>query len=118
MAQPTYGIDRSKLESGFNKGVSRATANGLKENDIKNDRDILLDKIQEIMEKISSEEDKAGETRFKWSRRGTEHAAEDITIFEMAWRNERPWNPLAMKDEEIESYLRAFGDDGNCWSHD
>jgi hypothetical protein len=118
MAQSAYGIDRSKLESGFNNGVARAKANGLPEKDITKDRDVLLDKIQEIMEKISAEEQKQGKAKYKWSQRGAEHAAEDITIFEIAWRQERTASPLAMTDEEIESYLRAFRRYGNCWSHD
>ena len=42
---------------------------------------------------------------------------ENITVFEMAWRTERPRNSLAMTDEEIEAYLRVFRTRGNCWSH-
>ncbi len=117
MAQSAHGVDRNDLEKGFDKGVARALAGGLKENDIRNDRDELLDKIQEIMEQISLDEEKEGKTRPNWSSRGVEHAAENITTFEIAWRVERKPNSKSMKDEEIEDYLRVFRTRGNCWSH-
>ena len=117
MAQSAHGVDRNDLEKGFDKGVARALAGGLKENDIRNDRDELLDKIQEIMEQISSDEEKEGKTRPNWSSRGVEHAAENITTFEIAWRVERPPTSKSIKEDEIRDYLLAFRRDSNCWSH-
>ena len=118
MAVSAHGVDRNDLETGFDKGVERATDNGLPENDIQKDKDDLLARIERTMEAISAKEVVQGKTRPNWSSRGVVHAAENITIFEMAWRTERPHSSIAMTDQEIEDYLLAFRTRGNCWSHD
>jgi hypothetical protein len=118
MAQATHSVDRNALEKGFNAGVKRATGNNLPENDIRKDQDELLGKIQLHMEAISAKEVAQKKPRPNWSPRGVEHAAEDITIFEMAWRTERPRQSLAITDQEIEAYLLVFRACSNCWSHD
>jgi hypothetical protein len=104
------------LEIGFHRGLARALDGGLDDNDMLRDRKSFLSTIKNIMEKISSEEIQNRTPHPNWSRRGVKHAAENITTFEIAWRNENP--PKSMDDAKKEHYLRAFREYGNCWSHE
>ncbi len=118
MQEKANAINREDVTVGFWRGVSRAAEGGLDVSGVLVDRDDLIDTIARIMAKLKEEVERAEpESLPIWNPRAVKHAAENITTFEIAWRAERKPNSLAMTEDDMKGYLKAFLTRGNCWSH-
>ena len=103
-------IDRQDIESGFWHGVARASDAGLN--------------VESIVEKSQHDEfitflERAITDSGEWPSRAAKHIAENLTTFEIAWRNDSKGNSVIIenKKEEVDKFLDGFRALSNCWSH-